>query len=29
LENDDSAASAAAINPAKIIKTTAMPSWSQ
>ena len=29
LENDDRAASAAAVNPAKIISTKAMPSWSQ
>jgi hypothetical protein len=29
LENDDKAASAAAINPARIIKTKAMLSWSQ
>src|SRR6188508_3645981 len=29
LENDDKAASAAAINPARIVSTKAMPSWSQ
>jgi hypothetical protein len=29
LENDEKAASAAAINPARIIRTNAMPSWSQ
>ena len=29
LENEDSAASAAAIRPAKIISTKAIPSWSQ
>ena len=27
-ENEDSAASAAAVNPAKIISTKAIPSWS-